>query len=492
MTEREKSNNRQGKSPMPSVSTKSGRSEALVNLVAEAAMAVEVDQGRLEEIKTLYMDLSREEKPAFFSQLLERVEVPRNEVVELAAEVESASEESEAWHRLLIKMRSRLESPRWRLFRHFIRLPGGLPFLLGFRADVLQVQHQEAVDLSALDDDLVRLFESWFQPGFMFLHEITMDSPYRQIEIIMNGDMVHPMTSLEEMGQRLGKDRRCFALYHRAMPEEPIIFIEVALTGGMVHSIHDIIGKDAQNRNDQTKKDTAVFYSINNAQNGLTGLGLGKMLVFQVVDFLKVEAPEIRNFCTLSPLPGFWRRYLRPILAGEATNFRMTRSGLPRFFDKRAKGLLEKQYAKQGGREGAAFDEILLEVFSKRDWAKNELLRNSLVKPLERLGYFYLAEEKNRDGRPLDQVAGFHLSNGATFSQANVHFGANWSLMGIERSLSLMVNYLYSQHWWGQLTQSVSRWGGWLPGLPLSWSARRRTDNGLDWSGWVEGENREV
>ena len=491
MNEKEKSNNRQEQGQATPPSSKRGRAEALVTLVAESAKSMEADQGRLEEIKTRYMALAREEKPVFFSLLLDRVEVPRNEVVALASDVESVSGDPEAWHRLLIKLRSKLESPRWRLFRHFIRLPGGLKFLLGFRADVLQVQHQDGLDLSALDDDLVRLFESWFQPGFLFLHEITLDSPYRQIEIIMNGDMVHPMTSLEEMGQRLGKDRRCFALYHRAMPEEPVIFIEVALTDGIVHSIHDIIGKDVQARDKENKKDTAVFYSINNTQNGLTGLGLGKILIFQVVDFLKGEAPDIRNFCTLSPMPGFWRRYLRPILAGEATSFRMTTEGLAKFFDKKAKGLLEKQYSGQGGPAGAGFQDILLEVFSKREWTKNETLRNSLVKPLERLGYFYLAEEKNRHGRPLDPVAGFHLGNGATFGQGNVHFGANWSMMGIERSLSLMVNFVYSRHWWGQLTQSMARLGGWLPGLPLSWSARRRTDNGLDLSDW-EGSDDEV
>ena len=404
--------------------SKSGRPEALVSLVGEASRAAEFDQGRLEEIKTRYLDLSREEKPNFFNLLLERVEVPKSAVAELAAEVEASSMDSEAWHGLLIRMRSTLESPRWRLFRHFIRLPGGLKFLLGLRADVLQVQHQEALDLSALDDDLVRLFESWFQPGFLFLHEVTLDSPYRQIEIIMNGDMVHPMTSLEEMGQRLGRDRRCFALYHRALPDEPIIFIEVALTNGMIHSIHDIIGKGAQNREAENKKDTAVFYSINNTQNGLTGLGLGKMLIFQVVDFLKAKAPEISTFCTLSPLPGFWRRYLRPILAGEATNFRMDKDSLIKYFDKKTRGLLEKQYTEQGGAPGAAFENILNEVFSKRDWAKNEALRNSLIKPLERLGYFYLAEEKHRDGRPLDQVAGFHLGNGATFRSSKCPF---WS-----------------------------------------------------------------
>ncbi|MDY6851575.1 MAG: malonyl-CoA decarboxylase family protein, partial [Thermodesulfobacteriota bacterium] len=366
------------------------------------------------------------------------------------------------WRTLMVKLRSSVESPRWRLFRQFISLPGGLKFLLDLRADILAAQYQGAPDLEPLDDDLKRLFESWFQNGFLFLKEITLDSPYSQIEIIKNRDMVHPMTSLEEVGRRLGRDRRCFALYHRAMPEEPVVFIEVGLTKGLARSIHEIIGQEAGKGNEQSRKDTAVFYSINNTQNGLAGLGLGKVLIFQVVEYLKKTAPQVKNFCTLSPMPGFWRRYLRPVLEGRK-DFIMNVEGLQKIFDKRPWALLQEEFVSMGGDKKAAFAEVLLTVFSETRWAENQALSRSLAKPLRRLGYIYLAEEKNRAGRPLDPVANFHLSNGASLTPGHVNFKANCSPKGLERSLGLMVNYVYSQSWLKQIKSSMARLGGLIP-----------------------------
>ena len=127
--------------------------------------------------------------------------------------------------RCLTQLRRRLESPRLRAFRHFLSTSGGLPFLLDVRADVLAAHRNSELDLGPLDEEIAHLFTSWFLGGFLFLQELTQESSFRQIRFLKEHDMVHPMASLEEMGSRLGKDRRLFALYHRAMPEDPVVFV---------------------------------------------------------------------------------------------------------------------------------------------------------------------------------------------------------------------------------------------------------------------------
>jgi len=447
---------------------KKTRAGSLAQAVENILAAPNIEAKDLEKLKTEYLALNREEKPVFFSLLLEIAEVRPDEVRPLIQEAGKTGHDLVTWRKTLIKLREKIASPRARLFRRFLGLPGGLKFLLDLRADILSAQRQGGPDLGPLDNDLVQLFESWFEDGFLVLKEITLDSPFRQIEILKNRDLVHPMVTVEEMGRRLGRDRRCFALYHHAMPEEPVVFIEAALAKGIVRSIHEIIRpKDEEEEFEESRLDTAVFYSINNTQNGLAGLGLGTMLIFQVVKHLKKTDPYLKNFCTLSPMPGFWRRYLRPMLEGKSEGFTMNVQELEKLFDKRTQGLLVEEYVSRGGDPQAGLAKVLLGVFSEAKWSENKTLVNSLAKPLSRLGYIYLAEEKNRAGQPLDPVANFHLSNGAGLYPANVNFGANWSAMGVERSLSLMVNYIYSQGWLTQIQTSMSRLGELLP--ELSW-----------------------
>lgn len=454
------------------------KKESLIKKIKEKLDADLIDRKFLEHVQTEYSRLKKEERYVFLNKLQETVEIDPDHIAPLISAVEDSTEDPCALRQALVDLRSGIESPRFRFFREFVGLPGGLKFLLDLRLDILNAQRHGGLDLGPLDHDLVWLFESWFHDGFLFLEEITLDSPYRQIELIKNGDMVHPMTNLEEMGRRLGKDRRCFALYHHAMPEEPVVFIEVALTDGIVRSIHDII-HDAVEEEDASKKDTAVFYSINNTQNGLAGLGLGKVLIFQVVDFLKREAPQIKNFCTLSPMPGFWRRYLKPLLEGRGDMFKTGVDDVEKLFDKRLRTLLKQQYVEQGGQPDAPLKDMILKVFSHTAWAKNKPLVQAIDKPLTRLGYIYLAEEK-RNERPLDPVANFHLGNGATLSPKNVNFGANWSTMGLERSLSLMVNYVYSIGWGRQISDSITRLGGLIPGASRRWNGSRYQYSGFE------------
>jgi len=453
------------------------RIKALLRCIQQALEAPAVSRQALEEVKTGYADLTRPDKPVFFNQLLATLEVEPKVLLPLLEAARAGQGDAAHWRQALTALRSRIESPRLRLFQRFVGLPGGLKFLLDLRADILAAQQEGVSHLEPLEHDLISPFESLFHDGFLSLKEITLDSPYRQIEIIKSRDMVHPMTSLEEMGQRLGRDRRCFALYHLAMPEEPVVFIEAALTRGVARSIHEIIGPEAATGRKPERKDTAVFYSINNTQNGLAGLGLGQVLIYEVVDFLRREAPEIKTFCTLSPMPGFWRRFLKPLLQGSARDFKMDSAALEKLFEPRTRELLAAEFTVQGGAGSPPLAEQLLLIFSNVRWAENAALVKSLERPMRRLAYVYLAEEKDPRGRPLDPVANFHLSNGATVSLRDVNFQANRSPVGLESSLSLMVNYMYTQTWLRQIQSTLEQIGGMLPGLTRSLGLARSSES---------------
>jgi hypothetical protein len=269
------------------------------------------------------------------------------------------------------------------------------------------------------------------------------------------------MASLEEMGNRLGADRRCFALYHRLMPDEPITFIEVALTRGIATSIHEIIENQKNSSDHKKSPDTAIFYSINNTQHGLAGVGLGKVLIFQVVETLEQTLPTIKTFATLSPIPGFWERYLKPILTSQATSFLLTTERLNEFFPEKNRQAL--QAIGRGDLTGPSpdFPSILNGLLSNPRWIENTETQRLLNKPLTDIAYFYLTQEKDRRGKPLNPVANFHLENGATISPKNIHFAANRFPRGVMESCGLMVNYIYSQTWLQQIGRTMKGYVPW-------------------------------
>ena len=407
----------------------------------------------LQKFREGYLNTPREEHPALFETLIRRFETPRKAIEEDLRKVQATGDADPAqWTRAMTELRRKIGSPRLKAFGAFMNLSGGLKFLLDFRADVLGAQRQAGTDLAPLDEDIAHLFDSWFQQGFLFLQEITQDSPYRQIRFLMEHDLVHPMTSLEEMGTRLGEDRRCFSLFHRAMPEEPVVFIEVALTRGLARSIHDILGSPGEGAPRLSRPDTAIFYSINNTQQGLAGLGLGKVLILQVVDALKRGSPDIKTFATLSPIPGFREKYLQRILEGGETRFALNREKLEAFFPPKVR----EQFLKKAA-DGAAqgFNKTLAAVLSQPGWLEDPEYFQLLKKPLTDITYFYLARERDPQGKPLNPVANFHIGNGATISPRNVHFAANRMKRGVEESCGMMVNYLYSSTWLQQIGRTM-------------------------------------
>jgi malonyl-CoA decarboxylase len=422
----------------------------LVRLLESIQSSTDPPLGVLDEFRALYRESPRGVREEFFADLLSRMEVSRESVDgPLRAVRDASADDALGWTSRLTDLRRALESPRMRAFRRFLNASGGLKFLLDLRADILAAERLSGIDLGPLDEEIAYLFTSWFQFGFLFLHEITQDSSYRQIRFLKDHDMVHPMASLEEMGNRLGVDRRSFALYHRAMPEEPIVFIEAALTRRIPSSIHEILDNPRQSI--ETSPDTAIFYSINNAQNGLVGLGLGKLLIFQVVEAIKKDRPQIQTFATLSPVTGFWRRYLHPILDGDDEPFRMKKAALLETFSESSrKRILARRKCADGD-----FAARLVEILSEPGWIEDDVLSGELERPLTRVAYFYLTEERDAGGKPLNPVASFHLGNGARLSARNVHFGANRTARGLKDSCGVMVSYVYSSTWLHELRRSA-------------------------------------
>jgi malonyl-CoA decarboxylase len=434
----------------------------LLDLLKSIQAQKEVMPEPIIRFRDQYRAISLEDRPWFFEAVIGKFEISKKEIEkELSLVLTDEGKDSIQWHRGLSGLRKKIESPIIRILRNFLNISGGLKFLLDLRADVIAAQRQYPVNLEPLDLDIAQLFDLWFQGGFLFLNEITLDSPYRQIRYLKEHDLVHPMANLEEMGSRLGGDRRCFALYHRLMPDEPITFIEAALTRGMATSIHEIIEKQEDHFNNKKSPDTAIFYSINNTQNGLSGLGLGKVLIFQVVEILEKKYPGIKTFATLSPIPGFWERYFRPVLKGEYDSFQMNRDRLRELFPEKIRPSLFEIHHKKSGKKVTDLDSLLLEILSDPRWIEDPEYLKILKKPLTDLVYFYLSQEKDRRGKPLNSVANFHLGNGATVSLKNINFAANHFPRGVTESCGLMVNYIYSQTWLRQVSQTMRAYLPW-------------------------------
>jgi hypothetical protein len=437
-----------------------------VRQVAELASQIStgdaVDRNRLQQYRRRYGELTPEQRLELFHWLSDEFEITFEDIEQPLQRMRSASELNRTgWNEKVRELRKAVASPRQRLLEGLINTTGGMECVLALRAEVLDAQRNGEVGLEALEEDIAHLLNRWCQHGLLFLEEIDFASSFETIKFLKDREMVHPMVGLEEMGQRLGEDRMCFALYHVVMPEEPVVFIEVALSRGLLRSIHDVIKESGHARRPVKSPDTAIFYSINNTQNGLAGLGLGKVLIARVTEALHERHPSLKTYSTLSPIPGFWPRYLRPILEGKDERFRIKRADVFKKIPPKAQQAIVNRYSEIGGaRDDLA--EALLEVLERPAWIEDSVFTQSLQKPLVDLAYTYIAEEKDARGRPLNPVAGFHLGNGARVAHSNVNFAANTSPRGLAESCGLMVNYVYSQKaLWpiGRAVRSLLPWG---------------------------------
>lgn len=321
-------------------------------------------------------------------------------------------------------LRRALEPPRVKLLMQFNSLPEGVKFLVNMRAELLSLKRKDPA-LAMLDDDLKGLLATWFDVDFLELRRITWDTASGALlEKLISYEAVHPIESWDDLKNRLDFDRRYFAYFHPRMPDEPLIFVEVALVNGVADNVQNLLDSSAPVQDPQSA-DTAIFYSISNAQRGLDGISFGNFLIKRVVDHLSHEFPNLKTFATLSPIPRFNHWLKRTLSEGEA--------GLLRPAERKA---LAKTSNGTKGAKG-----LLKELVENPDWIGDEALAKTLKPVFMRLGARYLARDKRGGSVALDPVAHFHLSNGARIERLN--WMADVSRKGLEQSSGMMINYRY-------------------------------------------------
>jgi malonyl-CoA decarboxylase len=322
----------------------------------------------------------------------------------------------------LAALSAAVEAPRQELFRRINTAPGGTETLVALRGQLLEASRDNGAGFAALDSDLRHLFRSWFNRGFLRLDRISWQSPATILEKLIRYESVHEINGWPDLRRRLEADRRCFAFFHPSLANEPIIFLEVALCDGLTGDLEPLLDVNAPVLALE-KMDTAIFYSINNCQQGLRNVPMGNFLIKQVVTELAAEFPHIKTYSTLSPLPRFARA-----LRDTRNELGFTPLRLSRLLAGHARELT----AASGRRDVVdAFFRLIEQPLSHR---------KVLAAPLQRLALAYLTCAR-RDGKLYDQVATFHLSNGARLERVNP-FG-NLRPYGLEASLGVTVNYRY-------------------------------------------------
>lgn len=315
-------------------------------------------------------------------------------------------------------LRRALVSPRTRLLQRFAVFPQGMRFLVDLRAELLP--HLKADKrLLPLDAELEHLFSTWFDVAFLELKRLSWDSPASLLEKLIKYEAVHDIRSWADLKNRLDSDRRCYGFFHPRLPNEPLIFVEVALLADLSSSITPLLDESAAPA-DLARATTAIFYSISNTQTGLRGVSFGDSLIKNVVETLAEEFPRLRTFATLSPIPGFRVWFNKQCAAA-------------------IEGLDDKRRAELGRAVGFEPPQAA-HVLAAADKALDLPPKSPVRQLLLHCAAQYLGREL-QDGKPLDAVARFHLGNGARVERLN--WAGDPSAKGVKQSFGLMVNYLY-------------------------------------------------
>ncbi|TBW57668.1 MCD, Malonyl-CoA decarboxylase MCD [Marinobacter halodurans] len=373
--------------------------EELLNSDGEAASIVLASRA-LE----IYRGLSGDEKKAFF-ECLARQFAADPDAIDRAYRFYRKDRSN----RNLATLFEVAEPRRQELLRRLNLAQGATYELVLMRQDFLTLM-KEHPDFKPLNADFVHLFGSWFNRGFLVLKRIDWNTPAAILEKIIRYEAVHKIEGWEDLRRRLdARDRRCFGFFHPAIGDEPLIFVEVALTKGLPDRIQPILANDQYDIEDPVLADSAAFFGISNCQVGLRGISFGNFLIKQVVQELKQELPNLKNFVTLSPLPMF-------------------------------RDWLEKTY-RQDPTQLTPEAQAALAQLDDPDWASDEARADQLNEVIRPLAARYLLKEKNSAGLPLNPVARFHLGNGAELHRIN--WLGDVSDHGMSQSAGLMVNYLY-------------------------------------------------
>lgn len=335
-----------------------------------------------------YRALTPADKPAFFAFLNQELDIDAATLADLANRYAQTPTPA-----LFKALSAAAEPKRQELLRRLNQPMGATAELVAMRVDLLRILKNHP-DLARTNLDFTHLLRSWFNRGFLVLKAINWDTPARILDKIVAYEAVHQINDWDDLRRRLyPPDRRCFAFFHPAMPDEPLIFVEVALTKSIPDSVTKLLS-DGRTPLEAEDARVAVFYSISNCQEGLTGISFGNLLIKQVVAELQLAFPKLEKFVTLSPIPG-----LNTWLASQT--------------------------------EDAQHGHI----------ARAILARNAAPEDLRAMAARYLLTAKRGDGLPVDAVARFHLGNGAEVH--DIHAGADTSANGQATSSGAMVNYLY-------------------------------------------------
>ena len=307
------------------------------------------------------------------------------------------------------EVHSAAEARRQELLRRLNLAPGGTAALVRMREQLLDaLDHRE--DLAAVDADFVHLFSSWFNRGFLVLRRVDWSTPAMILEKIIRYEAVHAIQSWDDLRRRIDTpDRRCYAFFHPALVDEPLIFVEVALTREIPGAVGPILSVERETVAPD-KVRTAVFYSISNCQRGLTGVSFGSFLIKQVVEEISRENSRLQTFVTLSPAPDFAR-------------------------------WLNRERKSENSKALTAEEREALAGLDHAEWWQRPDLREPIEEPLLRAAAWYYLNARNRRGMPVDSVARFHLGNGARLERLN--WLADTTDKGVAQSYGLMVNYLY-------------------------------------------------
>lgn len=352
------------------------------------------------QILIRFSQASDDEQLAFFHMLVKRFDI---DTIKVQSAANSLNENNTAEN--LGFLLNSVEPKRQELFRRLNRIPGATGMLVNMRTSLLAHMKTHR-DLARIDIDFQKLFRAWFNRGFLVLREIDWQTPANILEKLIEYEAVHAINSWDALRRRLApSDRKCFAFFHPAMLDEPLIFVEVALTKSAPDSIRAILSETRDIiRTDSA--DTAVFYSISNCQSGLAGVSFGNFLIKQVAQELSNQLSNLEYFRTLSPVPGFMRWVDQSI---STTN------------DEELAGRLE--------------------IVKRVATGDIEKPNNEEANILEVIACRYLVLEKRKDRQPMDPVARFHLGNGAQLDRILPR--ADLYKKGLAQSAGVMVSYLY-------------------------------------------------
>jgi malonyl-CoA decarboxylase len=382
------------------------RSESLIELAEDLLSGRGEASGvaLAREILSRYAELRTGPRVAFFEALAQRFGTDGERLDKAIAAWKEKPSDATAQ-----EVHAASEPRRQELFRRLNLAPGGTAALVKMREQLMDaLAHRE--DLGAVDEDFVHLFSSWFNRGFLVLRRIDWSTPAIVLEKIIRYEAVHAIHDWDDLRRRIDPpDRRCYAFFHPALVDDPLIFVEVALTRDIPEAIAPILAPNREPA-EVDRARTAVFYSISNCQRGLAGVSFGSFLIKQVVEEICRDLPKLNTFVTLSPV----------------TNFA---------------SWLKAERANDGSIALSAGDRHAFAALDQPGWWQNEETKDALREPLMRAAAWYFLRAKNKRGAPLDAVARFHLGNGARLERLD--YLGDTGERAVKQANGFMVNYLY-------------------------------------------------